>query len=97
MDVKAINAAIIQGEFTYEQLNTIGNAVRYARSQLAKSVKSLLAVGDNVNFTSGKTGRNYTGSVTKIAIKYVTVRTVDGLWKVPAAMLTRVAHEREYA
>jgi small-conductance mechanosensitive channel len=31
---------------------------------------------------------NYTGTVTKIAIKYVTVRTVQGMWKVPANMLT---------
>jgi hypothetical protein len=28
--------------------------------------------------------------VVKIAIKYVTVRTVQGLWKVPANMLSKV-------
>jgi len=97
MDVKAINTAIIQGTWTHNELLSISDAIRYARSQLGQSVKHTLRVGDNVNFTSSKTGRNYTGSVTKIAIKYVSVRTVEGLWKVPAAMLTRVADEREYA
>jgi len=43
-----------------------------------------------VNFTSTKTGRNVTGTVIKIAIKYVTVRTLEGLWKVPANMLNKV-------
>jgi hypothetical protein len=50
-------------------------------------------VGDNVSFDSAKLGRNVTGVVTKIAIKYVTVRTATGLWKVPANMLTVVQEE----
>ena len=53
-------------------------------------------LGDNVNFTSTKTGQNVTGMVTKIAVKYVTVRTVNGLWRVPANMLTRI-DEPEFA
>jgi small-conductance mechanosensitive channel len=65
-------------------------AVKYARSRLTKSIKGSLAVGDNVNFTSSKTGRNVTGVVMKIAIKYVTVKTVNGLWRVPANMLTKI-------
>jgi len=47
-------------------------------------------VGDNVNFTSTKTGQNVTGVVIKIAIKYVTVRTVSGNWRVPANMLSKI-------
>ena len=53
-------------------------------------------LGDNVNFTSTKLGRNVTGVITKIAIKYVTVRTATGLWRVPANMLTRI-DEPEFA
>jgi hypothetical protein len=49
-----------------------------------------------VNFDSVKLGRNVTGVVIKIAIKYVTVKTVSGLWRVPANMLTLV-EDREYA
>ena len=71
-------------------LNAIIEAVKFARNRLGRKVKQGLTVGDNVNFTSTKTGRNYTGHVTKVAIKYITVRTVDGLWRVPANMLTKV-------
>jgi hypothetical protein len=35
--------------------------------------------------------------VVKIAIKFVTVKTISGLWRVPANMLTVVADEREFA
>jgi small-conductance mechanosensitive channel len=97
MDVKQINTAIVTGSFTNEQLSSIIDAVKFARSRLTQTIKWSLKVGDNVNFTSSKTGQNYTGVVTKVAIKYVTVRTIQGLWRVPANMLTKVADEREYA
>jgi small-conductance mechanosensitive channel len=74
----------------------MGDAIQWNRAQLRKAIKNTLKVGDNVNFTSSKTGQNVTGMVTKIAIKYVTVRTVNGLWKVPANMLTLV-EDREFA
>jgi len=90
MDIKQINSAIISSNFSHEQLASIVEAVKYARSRLAHTVKYSLRVGDTVNFTQTRTGRNVTGFVTKIAIKYVTVKTADGLWKVPAAMLTKV-------
>jgi small-conductance mechanosensitive channel len=72
------------------------DAVKWNRAQLQKQVKRSLSIGDNVNFTSTKTGQNVTGVVTKIAIKYVTVRTVNGLWRVPANMLTLI-EDKEYA
>jgi hypothetical protein len=49
-----------------------------------------------VNFTSSKLGRNVTGVVTKIAIKFVTVKTAQGAWRVPANMLTKI-EDREFA
>ena len=90
MNLIDINRAIVHGGFSNEELNTIIDSVKYARSYLGQSFKQGLRVGDNVNFTSSRTGRNVTGVVTKIAIKFITVRTVDGLWKVPANMLTKV-------
>ena len=93
MNETQIKTAIISGNFSNEQLNNIVDAVKYARSRLTQQIKFTLRVGDNVNFTSTKTGRNVTGHVTKVAIKYVTVRTVDGLWKVPANMLSKVEDE----
>lgn len=97
MDIKQINSAIMFGTWTNTELASMIDAVKWARTNLSKTVKQSLKVGDNVNFTSNKTGRNYTGVITKIAIKYVTVRTTEGLWKVPANMLSRVADELEYA
>jgi hypothetical protein len=93
MNVDRINSAIIQGNLTNDELTTVIEAVKYARAQLGRKTKNSLQVGDNVNFTSSKTGRNTTGVVTKIAIKYVTVKSITGLWRVPASMLTKVEEE----
>jgi len=93
MNITQINTAILRNSWTNAELNSIIAAVKFSRSTLTKLVKYSLSVGDNVNFTSSRTGRNTTGVVTKIAIKYVTVRTIDGLWKVPANMLTKIEDE----
>ncbi len=90
MDIKQINSAIMFGVWTNTELASMIDAVKWNRAQLGKSVKRSLSIGDSVNFTSSKTGMNVTGIVTKIAIKYVTVKTHNGLWKVPANMLTVV-------
>jgi hypothetical protein len=90
MNVKQINTALITGTFTNEELTSVIDAVKFARAQLGQQTKRALRVGDSVNFTSTKTGQNVTGIVTKIAIKYVTVRAHTGLWRVPANMLTKV-------
>lgn len=90
MNIGQINTAIIQGTWTNTELSSMIDAVKFARARLTESTKRELRIGDNVNFTSTKTGLNVTGVVTKIAIKYVTVKTVSGLWRVPANMLTKV-------
>jgi uncharacterized protein YwbE len=66
------------------------DAVKWNRTNLARQVKRSITVGDNVEFTSSKTGRLTRGFVKKVAIKYVTVDTGMGLWRVPANMLTKV-------
>lgn len=97
MDIKQINSAIMFGVWSDVELRSMVDAIKFARSQLTKQVKRGLSLGDNVTFTSSKTGRTVTGTVFKIAQKYVTVRTVEGLWKVPANMLSRVEDEAEFA
>lgn len=87
MNITQINTAILQGTFTNTQLTSIMDAVKYARARLVETNKRSLAVGDKVSFVSTKHGRTVLGVVDKIAIKYVTVRTTDSLWKVPANML----------
>ncbi len=96
MDIKQINSAIMFGTWTDIELRSMIDAVKWNRAQLTQQTKRSLRIGDNVNFTSTKHGRNVTGVVTKIAIKYVTVKTATGLWKVPANMLTKI-DEPEFA
>jgi len=90
MNITDVNKAIMFGSWTNTELSSMIDAVKWNRSQLTQTTKASLRVGDNVNFTSGRTGQNTTGVVMKIAIKYVTVKSITGLWKVPANMLTKV-------
>lgn len=91
--IQEINTSIIAGNFTNEQLTSIGDAIRYARAQLSQTKIRSFKKGDAVKFTSTKRGITVVGTVEKVAIKYVTVREansgklVSGLWKVPANML----------
>ena len=94
--VQEINQAIMFGDLSNTELMSVIDAVKWKRVTLAKLTKASLMLGDNVNFTSTKTGLNVTGVVTKIAIKYVTVKTVNGLWRVPANMLTKI-EDHEFA
>jgi uncharacterized protein YwbE len=93
MDIKQVNTAIMLGTWTDIELRSMIDAVKWNRANLAKQIKRSMTVGDNVEFTSSKTGRLTRGFVTKIAIKYVTVNTGMGLWRVPANMLTVVDKE----
>jgi hypothetical protein len=85
--IQEVNTAIMHGDFTNEQLNSIISAVTYARTQLGKQKIREFRKGDTVKFTSVKRGCVMSGTVSKVAIKYVTVATQQGLWKVPANML----------
>jgi LysM repeat protein len=73
--------------FSNEQLNSISDAVNYARAQLRATKIRSFTKGDTVKFHSTKRGVTVTGTVTKVAIKYVTVKDGAMLWRVPANML----------
>ena len=98
MNITQINTAILQGGFTNDQLTSIIDAVKFARARLGDMNKRALRVGDTVSFRPSKAVSRVpvTGTVAKIAIKYVTVKTAQGLWRVPANMLSPVL-EAEYA
>lgn len=87
MEAQEIVRALIAGRFSNDELSQINEALKFSRNQLVKQTKASLILGNNVNFYSTKHSRDYTGTVVKIAKKYVTVRTVAGLWRVPANML----------
>ena len=88
--IQEINQAIMFGDLTNTELSSIIDAVKWKRATLAKLTKASLRVGDSVEFTSSKTGMTLIGRVEKIAIKYVTVRTNQGAWRVPANMLAKL-------
>jgi len=85
--IQQVNSTIMFGGFTNDQLNSILAAVKFRRSQLTRETKRELRIGSRVKFSSTRTGQTVVGTVNKVAIKYVTVATPQGLWKVPANML----------
>jgi hypothetical protein len=93
LTIQQVNSAIMLQTWTNTELSSMIDAVKWNRDHLAKQIKRSIHTGDNVEFTSSKTGRAMRGFVTKVAIKYVTVNTGLGLWKVPANMLTVVDKE----
>jgi len=93
MNAEQIKFEIMGSKFSNDQLNEIVDAVKYARARLTERNKRGMRLGDQVSFNSSKTGRVMQGTVEKIAIKFVTVKTNMGLWRVPANMLTIVEKE----
>lgn len=89
-DIQQVNSAIMFGDFTDVQLNSIIAAIKFRRAQLVKQQTRALRAGDTVKFHSSKRGQTYIGTVDKVKIKYVLVRTNSGLFNVPANMLEAV-------
>ena len=69
-----------------DQVDQLVQAIKLRRNRINQTAIRTVQVGDNVKFT-GRNGNVVSGSVTKKAIKYVTVDTGAGRWKVPANML----------
>ena len=91
MDIKQINSAIMFGTWSNTELDSIVDAVKFARAGLQRQNIRALRIGSTVKWSSAKNPYGEQGTVEKIAIKYVTVKTAAGLrWKVPANMLTVV-------
>jgi len=90
MTVTEINRAIMFGNLTNDELNAVVTAVKWARAQMTKKNIRSISRGSTVKFTSSRNGQTYTGTVRKIAIKYVTVDTGQTLFRVPASMLEAV-------
>jgi hypothetical protein len=93
LTITQVNTAIMTQAWTNVELNSMIDAVKWNRERLARQIKRSIDVGNNVEFTSSKTGRAMRGFVKKVAIKYVTVDTGLGLWKVPANMLKLVEEQ----
>ena len=90
MDITVLKSAIMLNNYSNQELNELGEAIRYARTQLGQQVKRSIRVGDHVQFVDSRAGHRHRGSVVKINIKYVHVTTPKGTYRVPANMLTVV-------
>lgn len=88
MELRQLTTAIMWGNWTTEELNSMIESIKFARNQLARKNIGQIRIGASVEFTSTKTGQTVQGIATKIAVKYVTVKSPTGLWRVPASMLT---------
>jgi hypothetical protein len=74
-----------------DELEQVIQAVKQRRSALHSIATSSFRRGDTVQF-SGKYGRTVSGTVEKIAQKYVTINCgTDGRWRVPAGHIQAVA------
>jgi hypothetical protein len=85
--IQQINSAIMFGNLSNVELESVISAVKFARASLAKQNKRAFQLGDSVKFTSNRTGLTYIGTVRKVKIKYILVNTPGGTFNVPANML----------
>ena len=74
----------IQG-MTNDELNQVIEAIKLQRTFISRQAKAQFTVGDSVEF-NGKRGYK-SGTITKIARKYITVDCGLESWRVPASML----------
>lgn len=87
LTIQQVNSAIMFGDFTNDQLNSIAQAIKYRRTQMTKEKVRSFWNGDTVKFVHPKTGRVHIGVVAKVKIKNITVREGNTNWNVPANML----------
>lgn len=92
--IQQVNQAIMFGNFTNDELNSIGDAIKFARASIAKQNKNAMTVGTVVKFTNSRTGMTITGTVKKVNRKFILVSEqksgslFGSTWRVPASMLT---------
>ena len=87
VDIVDIRIALVSGVYTVSELDTIAQALKFARAQLARQQIRACVPGDSVKFTNPKTGTIFLGTVDRVKIKNVIVATPQGRYNVPANLL----------
>jgi len=88
--IQDINSAIISGQFSNEQLDSIINAVKFSRNQIIQQNTGSMVLGTQVKFAN-RNGQSVIGLVEKVNRKFIHVREARGnVWRVPANMLTKI-------
>lgn len=89
MDIRAINTAIISGNFTATELDSLQDAVKFARAKTARTNAFTFRTGSKVSLTHSKLGGRVTGTVLKVKIKKADVKLDTGMtYTVPLSMLS---------
>jgi hypothetical protein len=92
-EIQQINQSIMFGKFTNTELDSMIDAIKFARAQIAKQNKNAMTLGTLVKFTSSRDGRTVLGTVKKVNRKYILVTEqkanslIGSTWRVPANML----------
>ena len=89
MDIGTINRAIITGNFSARDLESIQDAVKFARAKTARVNAVTFHAGDSVKLTHAKLGGTVVGTVRKIKIKKADVHipSMNVTYTVPLSML----------
>jgi DNA-binding protein len=78
--------AFVMTKATDEELSQIVQALKMRRQQLTKANVRSIKIGDKVEFSAPKCGR-IEGKVTAVKIKFISVSTKYGNYRVPASMI----------
>jgi len=76
--------------FNNDEINQVVEAIKLRRTYISRQSVFSFNVGDKVQFDAGNRGI-ITGTITKKAIKNITVDTGRGTWRVSANLLKKVA------
>lgn len=84
--IREINAAILAGDFSVDELRSIWDTVKLANQRASLAKARNFMIGDKVRFKA-RGDLTVHGTVTKIAVKNLLVATDRGNYRVPANML----------
>ena len=87
MNTKEIVATLMSGTLNNDDIEQVAQALKYARTQVGKSIKRQLRPGVSVKFYHPKQRFYIAGTVNRVKQKYVLVDTVGGRYNVPANLL----------
>ena len=87
LTISELNSAIMHGDWSSEQLESMIMAIKYARNQRTRRAASTFWPGDTVKFHDRKRGVTYTGKVEKVKLKFALVVTPTTRFNVPLSIL----------
>ena len=85
MDIKAINTAIVTGNFSIADLDAIQDAVKFARSRIASTLSVTLTKGAKVRVNHAKV-QGIVGTILKVKLKKADVDFAGHIYTVPLSM-----------